>query len=110
MTDAGLRIQLVSDRESIEALSQAAVADSVATEAYQAPMSDQRFGIAEAAAIIAIVHTAAQIAELLVKAYKTLRGQKKITVKTPKGSVTIEGDSSTPFKVILKQIREAGIL
>jgi hypothetical protein len=110
MTEASLRIQFVSDRESIDAISEAAAADSVVTEPHEIPVSDQRFGIAEVAAIIAIVHTSAKIAELLCKAYKALRGQKKITVRTPKGSVTIEGDGSTPVELILKQIEDAGIL
>lgn len=109
MTKAGFRIQFVSDSESIDALSQAAAAGSVPTEPHDIPVSDQRFGIAEAAAIIAIVHTSAQIAALLVKAYKALRGQRKITVKTPKGSVTVEGDSSIRTEAILKQIEDARI-
>ncbi len=110
MTKAGLRIQFVSDSESIDALSRVAAAGSVTTEPHDIPVSDQRFGIAEAAAIIAIVHTSAQIAELLVKAYKALRGQRKITVKTPKGSVTIEGDSSITIEAVLKQMENARIL
>jgi hypothetical protein len=47
---------------------------------------------------------------LLVVAYDALSGQKKITVKTPQGSVTIEGDGLAQEKVILKKIKEAGIL
>jgi hypothetical protein len=109
MLRPSFRIQFVSDRESIGALSQVAAADSVATEPFEVPVSDQRFGLAEAAAIVAIVYTSAQIAELLVKAYKQLRGKKKITVKTPKGSVTIESDSSASVDVILKEIENAGI-
>lgn len=110
MSQTGFRIQLISDSESIDALSQAAAADSVVTEPLEIRGSDQPFGIIEAAAIIAIVHTSVQIAHLLVKTYKELRGQKKITIKTPKGSLTIEGDSSTSFEAILKQIENAGIL
>ena len=110
MAKAGFRIQLISDRESINALSQAAAAGGVVTEPHEVPVSDQRFGIAEVAAIAAIIHASAQIAELLVKAYKEQSGQHSITIKTPKGSVTIEGDSSTPVEVVRKMIEDAAIL
>jgi hypothetical protein len=109
MSERGYRIQLVSDKESIGALSQAALADSVSTEPAEIPVSDQPFGLAEAAAIIAIVHTSAEIAALLVKAYKALRGKKKITIKSPKGSLTIEADNSVSAEEIFQQIGKAGI-
>jgi hypothetical protein len=109
MSAESYRIQLVSDKESIVALSQAAVADSVLTEPLEIQVSDQRFGIAEAAAIIAIVHTSAEIGALLVKAYKALRGTKKITIRTPKGSLTIEADGSASVEAIRQQIESAGI-
>jgi len=110
MTNAAFRIQLISDSESIEALREAAAAQAVATEPAKLPVSDQRFGLAEAAAILAVVASAAQIADLLVKAYVHLRGTRKITVKTPRGSVTIEGNASTSADQVLAKIREAGIL
>jgi hypothetical protein len=110
MGKQSMRIQIISDRESVESLSQVAAANSVMTEPSELTESDQRFGIAEAAAIIAIVYQAAQIAELLVKTYKALRGRKMVTIKTPKGSVTLEVDSSATVEVILKKIQEAGIM
>ena len=110
MANAALRIQLISDGGSIEALRQAAAAQAVATEPVKLQASDQRFGLAEAVAIMAIVHSAAEIAELLVKAFVHLRGTHKITVKTPRGTVTIEGDAKTSADLVLAKIREAGIL
>lgn len=110
MTTKGFRIQIVSDSESINALAQVASDDLLASEPQEIPTSDQRFGIAEAAAIVAIVHTSTQIAELLVKAYKDFRGHRKYTIRTPKGSVTIEGDSTTRAEAIIGQIDEARIL
>jgi hypothetical protein len=105
-----LRIQLLSDREGIDALTQAAAADSVTTETSEVQTSDQRFGVVELAAIIAIVHGTAQIAELLVKAFNSLKSDKTITVKTPKGSLTLEGGPSTSVEKLLEQIEASGIL
>jgi hypothetical protein len=110
MNTKGLRVQLLSDSESIDAIGKIAAMDSVATEPAELPASDQRFGIAEAAGIIAVIHTSAEIALLLAKAFKLVRGQKKITLRTPRGSVTIEGDATTAEDVILAKIKAAAII
>jgi hypothetical protein len=107
---ADLRIQIVSEPEVIETLSRAAAAANIATTLHENRTSDQRFGLVEAAAVIAIVKSVAEVAQLLAKTYKALKGRNKITVKTPKGSVTIEGDAETPFSHIREQIENAGIL
>jgi hypothetical protein len=109
MTSSSVRIQLLSDAEGIDAISDAAAARSIATGPIPIPMSDQRFGIVEAAAIVAIVKGSVEVVELLVNAYKKLEGRKKITIKTPKGSVTIEGDDSISTGTIQKRIEEADI-
>jgi hypothetical protein len=72
--------------------------------------SDQNFGLVEGAVIVGIVYTSAQIAELLAKTYAVLRGKRKIILKTPKGSVTIESDASTSVADILREIESADIL
>jgi hypothetical protein len=110
MSAAPIRVLMISDQETVHAISQAAAEISVKTEPHELKVSDQRFGLAEAAAIIGIFYTVTKVAELLVKIYKTLHGQRKITVKTPKGSVTIEGDASMTVEDLRKVIEEAGIL
>ena len=110
MSAQGLRIQLISDGESLNALSKVAASESIAIESAEIPKSDQRFGLAEAAAIVAVVRTSVQIAELLAKAYKLMRGRKKITIKTPRGTVTIDADSETAADTILAKIQGAGIM
>ncbi|GJH28954.1 hypothetical protein [Caballeronia novacaledonica] len=82
---------------------------SVATEPATVPMSDQRFGIVELAAIVAIVKGTAEVGGMLTDAYKKLQGRRKITVKTPKGSVTIDGDGSMSKDAILERIQQADI-
>lgn len=109
MAGLDLRIQFVSEPEVIEALSRAAVAEEVAIHPHEIRSSDQRFGLVEAAAVIAIVKGAAEVAQLLAQTYKALKGHNKVTVKTPKGSVTIEGDGATPFEQIRGQIENADI-
>lgn len=109
MTSSSVRIQLLSDIEGIDALSRTASTRSIATEPISIPMSDQRFGIVEAAAIVAIVKGSAEVIELLANTYKKLEGRKKITVKTPKGSVTIEGDDTILTGAIQKRLEEADI-
>jgi hypothetical protein len=108
--EAPIRIQLVSDRASIEALSEAAIAESINTQAHEVTVTDQRLGIAEVAAIIAIVRSSAEITQLLARAYQALRSKKKITIKSPKGSVTIEGDASTLREDIDRKLAESDIL
>jgi hypothetical protein len=110
MSEAPIRVLLISDRESIHAVSRAAAESSVKTEPHELNMSDQRFGLVDASAIVGIFYSVAKVAELLAKTYKILRGQRKITVKTPKGSVTVEGDATTTVEDIGKIITEAGIL
>ncbi|TCW83919.1 hypothetical protein C5O80_12460 [Burkholderia sp. SRS-46] len=109
MASAGIRIQFLSDADSINALSRVAAMRSVATEPVTVPMSDQRFGIVEIAAIIAIVKESAEVVGLLADAYKKLQGCRKITVKTPKGSVTIEGDGSLSTDAIQERVEQADI-
>jgi hypothetical protein len=104
-----MRIQLIGDSTSVRGLSEVAVSQSIEVYPSEVPMTDQRFGLGEVAALIAIVHTAAQIADLLVKTYQTVRSMRKMTIKTPKASVTIEIDDSTSRESILKQLDSAGV-
>lgn len=109
MPNPQLRIQLVSDRESIDAVRRSA-AEGIASEPTEVSNSDQRFGIAELTAIIVVVKTALEVAVLLADAFKAVRGPKTITIKTPKGSVTIQGDGSMPPEAILEKLQAAGVL
>lgn len=109
MTSSNVRIQLLSDVGGIAALSRAAATRSIVTEPISLSMSDQRFGIVEAAAIVAIVKGSAEVVELLANAYNKLQDRKKITIKTPKGSVTIEGDNSISPKAIQERIDDADV-
>jgi hypothetical protein len=126
MSHAGLRIQFVSDKEGIDALCQAAAAESLATEGpldvpptldqpldpetlrqifidYLPVIKDQLPVIKDAASV------AASVAALLASSFQLLPGKKKITIKTPLGTTTVEGDSSTSDETLLKVIDKAGI-
>jgi hypothetical protein len=106
----GMRVQLISDPETIEALSRAAISDSSVTQPYEIATSDQRLGLVEVAAVVAIVRSSAEVAQLLARAYQALRSKKKITIKSPKGSVTIVGDASIAGADIEKQLSHSHIL
>ena len=109
MLASSLRVQLVADVDTINAIHQSA-GDEMSAEPINIPTNDQKFGVAELAAIIVIAKGIAEIAELLAKAYRTFRGSKTITIKTPKGTVTIEGDASITTETIRAQLEAAAVV
>jgi hypothetical protein len=110
MGAGGFRVQLISAGEGIDAVRDAAANTSIQTQATELPKSDQRFGLAEVAAVVAIVHASTEIAGMLARAYSALNKPKKITIKTPKGSVTIDGKAGISAAAILSKMQEAEII
>jgi hypothetical protein len=119
MSHTEFRIQFVSDKEGIDALCQAAAAESVATEGPRdVEKSDQPLDWETVKEIVVnlphnpamqFVAPAIQVAALLRSSFQWLHGKKKITIKTPLTSTTIEVDRSMSDEVLLKLIEKAGI-
>lgn len=89
-----MRISISGDRALVERLEAAVQADGAATErpAQQRDPTEQAFGIAEVATVVAILTGVAKLVEYLVMAAKALKKDEKQTVrlKTALGVVTLE--------------------
>lgn len=107
MLEPKLRIQLISDHDMIRRITEAAPPDSVTPHTLSG--SDQRLGIAEVAAIVAVVHSSLEIAKVLVKAFEQANRKTSITVRTPKGSTTIQTDAALSAADVLRVLEEGGI-
>ncbi|MBI5716375.1 MAG: hypothetical protein HZC37_01655 [Burkholderiales bacterium] len=102
-------VQLFTSRATIDLLSQAAAEASIEVRPVTVTVSDQRLGIAEIAAILALVKTAAEIAKLLIEAYKKAREPQKVIVKTPVSSITLEIDGKVTVEAVVQKLKEVGI-
>jgi hypothetical protein len=106
---SALAVQLLASSATIGLLSQAAAEASIEVRPLTVTTADQRMGIVEIAAILALVKTAVEIANLLIEAYKKAREPQKVIVKTPVSSITLEIDGKLSVEAIVQKLKEAGI-
>jgi len=106
-----MRISITGDKALVRTLEKHLKAASVSTEASKNPgnVTEQAFGIVEAATIIAILTGAAKLVEYLVLAARYLQAgtKQKIHLKSALGTVTLELRSDiTPAELLsmLKQL------
>jgi hypothetical protein len=100
-----MRILLVSDQDSIGAVSAVASDAGIETKPHKLAPGPHNFGIVEIAAIIVLAKQAAELADLIVTVWKKTQNPGKITVTTPKGSVTVEGNSKKTAEDIVDQLK-----
>jgi hypothetical protein len=100
-----LRILLVSDRDSIGALSAAAADAGVETKPHELAPGPHNFGLLEIGAIIVLAKQAVELADLIMTVWKKRQNAGKITITTPKGSVTVDGNSSKTVEDIVEQLK-----
>ncbi len=108
MPEPKLRVQLIADGPTIASIMTVAPEGSVAPHALSG--TDQRLGMAEVAAVVAIVQGSLEIAKLIVEAFQHAERKTSITVRTPKGAVTIKADAAVSVPHVLQALEEAGIL
>lgn len=104
MTDS-IRVQVIAEKTFIAELKEAGKMDWEKVEDHTLPDTDQHFGIAEAAAIIVVVHSVAKLAETIVKVWKGTKIRSAVTIKTPKGSITIESDDNKIVEDLIEELR-----
>jgi hypothetical protein len=102
-------VQLLASRATIDLLSEAAGEASIEVRPLTVTTSDQRLGIAEIAAILAVVKTAVEIGKLLIEAWKKAHEPQKVIVKTPVSSITLEIDGKVTIDAVVQRLKEAGI-
>lgn len=100
-----LRILLVADQDSIGAISAAAADSGMETKPHELAPGPHNFGLLEIGALIVIAKQAVELADLIITAWKKTQNPGKITVTTPKGSVTVEGNSSKTIEDIVEQLK-----
>jgi hypothetical protein len=57
-----------------------------------------------------VVPAVTVLAQLLADLWSQLQGPRSVTLKTPKGSLTMDSDASSTTEAILHQIRESGVI
>lgn len=108
-SSATLPVELVADQAMVEALKQAAADASIEVRPSKVPKSSLFFGVAEAAAILALIKGAVEVANLLIAAYKKLKKTQKVVVKTTVGSVTLQIEDEVRADSIAGQLKRIGI-
>lgn len=103
--DGILRVQIVSEIDFIREFEESAKASSIEIEPKEVDSIDLEFGIAEAMAIIAVLYSAAQLAEKIVDVWAKTRRPVKVVVTTPKGSVSIEGDAGKTVDSLIEELK-----
>lgn len=103
-------VQLVASQATVDALSEAAAQATIEVRPARLSKADQQLAIAELAAILAVVKTGAEIIQLLIEAYKKAREPQRVTVKTPKGSITLEIDETVNAEALADRLKDAGIV
>jgi predicted dehydrogenase len=104
MTD-GIRLLLVSDSECVAALREVAANAQLSPEPHTLPPGSHNFGMVELAALVIIAKSGAELADAIVGVWKKTRHPSKITISTPKGSITVEGDSTKTVEDLLPELR-----
>lgn len=102
-----MRIELKSDTQTIAAIKSAAEAGAMATEDRDVAQDGQNFGLVEIAALIVVAKSAAELAKMLVEVWKTTKHDVAVTIKTPKGEVTVKGASTKTVDEVLAELQPA---
>jgi hypothetical protein len=103
--DRTLRVQIVSEIDFINEFKESVRSSSIEIQPKEIDSIDQEFGLAEAAAIIAILYSAAQLAEKIVDVWTKTKRPAKVTVTTPKGSVSIEADAGETIDSLVEKLK-----
>jgi len=100
------RFQIITESRFIKELNDIAAQNHVRTEPHELPNTDQNFGLVEATAVIAFVYSVAELAELIVKVWKSTKSSTKVTIKTPKGEITVQGDSYKTTEQLVSEFKK----
>ncbi len=103
--DRPLRVQIVADEDFIQSLEQAAKDGAIDVERKPINSTDQKFGLVEIGALIATFTAVAALAEKLVEVWAKTKRPVKVTITTPKGSVTIEGDAGKSVDTLIEKLK-----
>lgn len=100
------RFQIITESSFVHALEAIAADDKIRTDPHELHDTDQNFGLAEATAVIAFVYSIAELADLIMKVWKATKRSTRVTIKTPKGEITVEGDSYGSTEELILQLKK----
>lgn len=100
-----VRVQLVGDKALIDELESAAPKLAISTERREPPGAGQNFGMVELAAIVVVAKGVAELAKMIVGVWKDTKHKSKVTITTPKGSITVESDSKRTVDELLMELQ-----
>lgn len=103
MTDT-IRVQLISEEAFVDRFESATGDSGLTTERHALAKDGQNFGLVEVAALIVVAKSVAELAKAIVEVWKATKLNAKVTVKTPKGSITVEGDSNRSVDELVAQL------
>ena len=100
-----VRVQIISESTFVDTLKKANAPNLDLTD-HQLPDSDQNFGFAEAAAVIALVTSITELIHVLVKVYKEINDDNlEVTIKTVDEVITVKGRQARNVDYLMKQFQ-----
>jgi len=100
-----IRVLLVSDAGSMAALREIAANAGVTTEPHEIPPGPHNLDLVALAALVVIAKSVIDLAEAIIGVWKKTGHPTKITISTPKGSVTVESDNRKTVEELLAELR-----
>lgn len=96
---------VASDADFIAAFEVQAKQAEIATQPHELTSHDSELVILEVAAVIATLHAAAKLAKTLVEVWALTKRQSDVTITTPKGTVTVKGDSGMTVEALVEELK-----
>ena len=103
--DQTYRVQIVADMNFIQSFEEVTQDGVIEVQRKEIDSTDQKFGLVEVGALIATFHAVATLAEKIVDVWAKTRRPIKVTVTTPKGSITVEGDAGKSVDDVIAELK-----
>ena len=98
-----VRVQIISESSFVDAI-KGVNTPEIDVADHQLPDSDQNFGLVEAAAVIAIATSIAELIHVVVKVYNEINDDNlEVTIKTAKGAITVKGKRARNVEDLMEQ-------
>ncbi len=103
--DRSLRVQIIADEDFIRSFEESAKGEAIDVERQPIDSTDQKFGLLEIGALIVTFKALADLAEKIVDVWAKTKRPIRVTVTTPKGSVTVEGDAGKSVDTVVEELK-----